>query len=184
MRMTEQDLLRALQDNTAERCVGISAVRGQPAGTLSACRNFFRGVRLSQVPCVERTALDRWLNQQTSRLRNRLPNTRKPWGIARKTLNLFLRDVVENKRLADVYRLTRIHNWLEVPMDGVVARRLRADARPGALPVWPGLSRLNWRTHALYQKAAAQTAEQYGVDRVDLDLVFWTDGRRQNERTT
>ena len=103
------------------------------------------------------------INLHTGRIQRTLPGSRKPWGVARKTLNLFLRSCFYNYYLRKAYGLAEVGRWLEVPLDSVVARELKQDARRGALPRWQrrgalprwqGLGRLNREDSEKFQEYA------------------------------
>ena len=44
------------------------------------------------------------------------------WGAARKAVNLFLRDALCNRYLAEEFNLKKAEAWMEIPLDSAVAR--------------------------------------------------------------
>jgi hypothetical protein len=132
---------------------------------------------LRRVPHSNERNYARWLDRQTEALAAAFPSRSKRWGVARKVLNIFLRDVLYNAYLCRTHRFSTLEAWLEVPLDGVVARELKRLAGRGALPPWPGLKRLTPRDHATYQQFALSLARKRRVTRVHLDIYLWADNR-------
>ncbi|MFO8012588.1 MAG: hypothetical protein R6X20_04690 [Phycisphaerae bacterium] len=182
-RISKAALAAMVQQYEAVSAVGTSAVRGQPRGTADAVRTFLgETMTLSDVPRRNRALFDKWLNNQTRRIQRRLPNPDRPWGIARKTLNLFLRSCFYNRLLCERYGLEKVGPWLEVPLDSVVAKGLRRHARkhdkPKALPKWLGLGGLTPAASRAFQEYALEYADSLGLPaRVFLDNYLWLRGR-------
>ena len=173
-----QEFLRLIQEFTAVEAVGTSAVRGQPAGTLKAVQKYCSRLRLDRLADMDGDEYARWLNVRTRVLRRRLPSRRKPWGIARKALNLFMRSCLYNTYLSREFHLVRIQRWMEIPLDGAVARGLRKHAGRGELPPWPSLKRLGPDDSAQFQDFATQYARELGLPaRVFLDNYLWLRNR-------
>jgi len=182
--ISKKKLLSLIQQFTAVDSVGSSAVRGQPEGTVLAIREYLGRMDLGRLPRRDRWDFARWLDLHTGRIQRQLPNHLKPWGIARKALNLFLRSCFYNHELRKAYGMTRASQWLEVPLDGVVARELRRDARKQkvVLPRWKGLEGLTpgdsekYQTHARDYAAACELPAP-----VFLDNYLWLLGRGSGE---
>jgi hypothetical protein len=102
-----------------------------------------------------------------------LPRRGRSWGVARKLLNIFLRDALYTSYLAETCGLRRSERWLEVPLDSITAKRILDASRTGELPAWPGVRRLTPRTSELFQAAAARLAGPYGVSSVHMDTFWW-----------
>ena len=118
----------------------------------------------------------KWLNGQTNRLRHKLPSSGKPWGIARKAINLFLRSCAYNHHLRQAYGLAALEPLLEIPLDGVVAKALKRDAERGVLPPWPGLKHLDAKTSRRFQKYAVVMAKEMKLPAlVFLDNILYID---------
>ena len=66
------------------------------------------------------------LNSATTRLRAVLPEDARHWGLARKGLNIFLRDCLYTVYLRERYRLDRAEPFFEVPLDSISAGCIRA----------------------------------------------------------
>jgi hypothetical protein len=99
-----------------------------------------------------------------------------------KDLNLFFRDVVYNKYLADLLNmptdykenLKTLRN-LEVPLDRDVATGLNKTFDD--LPKWTTIKDLNEKQSKLFQDRALTYADNKGIARIHLDLEFWRSGR-------
>lgn len=84
--------------------------------------------------------ISKWLDKKTNEF---VYDYEMKWGAGRKALNLFLRDCLYNRYLSAEHGLDCIQKWVEIPLDSIVADRLKKDAgRRGRLPVWNGLSNL------------------------------------------
>jgi hypothetical protein len=105
------------------------------------------------------------------------PSRSSRWAAARKVINIFLRDVLHNQYLVRAYRLSPVEPWLEAPLDGVVAARLKKRAPRGALPRWRGLKRATSGECRCFQQFAQETAGKIGVERVHLDVYLWLDDK-------
>ena len=112
------------------------------------------------------------LNSATTRLRAVLPEDARRWGLARKGLNIFLRDCLYTVYLRERYRLDRAEPFFEVPLDSISAGCIRALDNDG-LPRWRGVRALDYRTSKCYQDAATQIAASEGIPPVHLDAICW-----------
>jgi len=180
------DLHRNIKHFIAMAAVGAGTVRGQRAGVQPAIREYLnKHVDLRRVP-KKRGEFRQWLNRRTRGVLCALKGKarERPWGLARKVVNLFLRDCLYNHYLRHKYRLARMETWLEVPLDSVVARELRKLAKEtgwGPLPMWPGLKGrkdrkgLTPEVNARFQDFASWYArKKVGVSaRVFLDNYLW-----------
>jgi hypothetical protein len=111
------------------------------------------------------------LDRTTRRLLQRLPRRAQHWGLARKGLNIFLRDCLYTAYLRERYGLHRAEASFELPLDSITAKRLR-EADPD-LPRWPGVRGLDPNTSRVYQQAATTVADWEGSARIHLDAVWW-----------
>jgi hypothetical protein len=177
-------LLEVLSNRVAEGAAGPSTLRGRGReGFVEEARTFLKQLRLSQYsgaasPRRFRAILDHdthklFLTFQEIK-RNNLGTPcgeNEEWGAARKTLNLFLRDVLYNRYLCQHFQFQAIEDWLEVPLDSYVAKGLRKCAPK--LPSWAGLVRLTHEDSDRYQDKAASMASDCGFAPVHLDVLFW-----------
>jgi hypothetical protein len=109
----------------------------------------------------------------TERLKRKFPPKAQNWGVARKTVNLFLRDCTYDHHLRAYYGLAVIEPWLEVPLDSYVANTLGKHKRYELPSRWPGVKYLTPEESARYQDVAQRLADHKGIYRVDLDLYWW-----------
>ena len=171
--MRPKNFISTVQHKVAVTAVGPSAVRGQRKGVLKTCQGFLASMSLARVPKASETRFRRWLNRQTEALLDQLPANGRPWGVARKAINLFLRDALYNQYLNRKFKISRIEEWLEIPLDSVVARGLRSAAGRGVLPKWTGLKHLSPDVSDEFQAFAARHAHTLGIQRVHLDMYLW-----------
>jgi hypothetical protein len=159
-----------MQKKVAVSAVGASAVRGQPRGTIVAVRSFLARLALQTIPTQPPETFGPWLDRQTD-------DMNIPWGVARKCLNLFLRDAFYSRYLHNEYGLLTLEQWLEVPLDGVVGRFLIRKQKGTRLASWPGLKHLQVEESLIFQEVATEIAQANGIARVHLDIFAWTDNR-------
>lgn len=114
------------------------------------------------------------LDRETLRLQSVLPKTARHWGMARKLLNIFLRDCFYTGSLNSAYRLSQIEDHLEIPLDSITAKALKQAAGRGRLPRWPGVKHLTPEVSDAFQAAGHVEARRQGISRVHLDAVWWS----------
>ena len=175
--MRPQSFIPTVQQMVAVTAVGPSALRGQGKGVLKASQEFLAAVSLARIPKSSATRLRQWLDRQTESLLDQLPINGRPWGAARKAINLFLRDTLYNQYLSRRFGVGMIEPWLEVPLDSAVARGLKARAGRGTLPHWPGLKNLVPVVSEEFQRFASDYARTVGIARVHLDMYLWLENR-------
>ncbi|PRY87073.1 hypothetical protein [Mongoliibacter ruber] len=183
--MDKKEFLRQIQRRVAQTAVGPSAIRNQGASGL---------VEISRTYFEKTIDLKEFRNKLTSRnyilflddlsndLKSKFPKGGQNWGAARKGLNLFFRDVVYNKYLADHLEIpTDLKDnfdtirQLEVPLDRDVATSLTRIYDD--LPKWTTIKELNSRLSKIYQDKALLHSDRKGIARIHLDLVFWRSGK-------
>jgi len=175
--MKPRDFFTTLQRKVAVAAVGPSALRGQGKGVLHAAQDFLAGLSLGRIPKSDSRRFEAWLDRQTERLLDALSLKSRPWGAARKAINLFLRDTLYNRYLCNHFRLSAIESWLEVPLDSAVATGLKRDGQRAELPPWPGLKRLTKPVSDRFQVFARGLAKRKGLERVHLDMYLWLENR-------
>lgn len=175
--MKPGDFIEMMQRRTGITSVGPSALRGQGKGVLKAVQSYLGSIDLAAITAKSAEQYAQWLDRHTEALLDKLPVRNRPWGAARKALNLFMRDVLYNRYLSNHYRIRRIEKWMEVPLDSAVARGLKKHAGRGKLPPWPGLKRLTADCSRRYQEFAEAYALQRGISRVHLDVYLWPENR-------
>jgi len=175
--MQRADFIETVQRKVAVSAIVPSAMRGQGKGMVASAQGFLASLPLTRIPASHAGRFRDWLDHQTETLVKRLPTTPRRWGAARKALNLFLRDSLYNQYLSQNFGLSRVEPWLEIPLDGAVARGLKAAAGRGVLPAWPGVKHLTCDISDEYQRFASERARSLGLDRVHLDIYLWLQNR-------
>jgi hypothetical protein len=176
--MTDDQFLRTIQGRVARVAIGASTVRGRGnKGTVKACRSFLRRLDLSRFGSKDGAAFGLALNRSTKALQAKLPRSAQRWGIARKALNIFLRDAFYTTYLDAAFHLRQAESLFEIPLDSITATTLKRVVGKGALPRWPGVKRLTPSLSAIFQKAAAVEAGKLGIARVHLDAIWWSADR-------
>jgi hypothetical protein len=178
-RMNKDDQFhRDMQRYIAVTTIGPSTLRNQKArGVIEAAQKYLAGVELTAFIARNEDDFLESLKIQTEQLRTALPLGAQNWGAARKALNLFLRDVCYNRFLCERYDLARSEDWMEIPLDGLVARSLKRKAGRGKLPPWPGLIELTAEISRCFQAFAKDHAVSKGISRIHLDMRLWTEER-------
>ena len=168
------NLIDRLQVRTAMLAIGRSTLRSQGApGMVAEARRFLRKLDLNIFSVVESAQFMAVLDSQTKLLARQFPDGgRGNWGAARKSLNIFLRDVIYCRPLCEHYKLAILEPWLEVPLDSNVHKGLLSDAT-GTVASWPGVKALTPKVSNLLQETASTVATSLGVARVHLDVRYW-----------
>jgi len=135
-------------------------------------RDFLRVLDLGQFAVSNPERFRDRLDGATDLLLAELRTYSGSWGVARKALNLFLRDSLYNVYLQKRFKLHRAERCFEVPLDGVVAKKLRTRFHR-ALPAWRGVKYLDPDLSSAYQDFATEWARPLDISRVHLDIYFW-----------
>jgi hypothetical protein len=175
--MKPKDFIITLQRKVAFSAVGPSALRGQGKGVLRASQDFLTRMSLLRVSKSSIKRFRLWLDLQTELLLDSLPIKNRPWGAARKAINLFLRDSLYNQYLCKQFNFQSIETWLEIPLDSAVAKGLKSRPNGNKLPRWPGLKNLTRKVSEDFQAFASEQANLKGIARVHLDMYLWLANR-------
>jgi len=175
--MRPDDFIPTVQRKVAVTSVGPSALRRQGKGVLRASHDFLASVSLASLSGLSEARFRAWLDRHTESLLGQLPCSGRPWGTARKAINLFLRDSLYNQYLNRRFEIEKIERWLEIPLDSAVAKGLKARAGRGGLPQWPGLKNLEPVVSDSFQAFASSLAHAIGIKRVHLDMYLWLENR-------
>jgi hypothetical protein len=171
-------LQHAAHSRVARLAIGASTVRGKKSkGVIPNSRRFLRSIRLQSFGVSDGAAFRRVLDRTTHRLARKLPKHSRQWGLARKVLNIFLRDCLYNFYLRRAHSLHLAERFLELPLDSITARQVRQDTRRKKPAAWPGVRRLPKTLSDEYQNAAQEIARKMGMARVHLDALWWSVGR-------
>jgi len=175
--MRRTQFIAIVQSRVARVAVGASAARGRGhAGTVRAARVFFRQLDLRQFG-VPPNRFRRALDAATAQLVPKLPKAARRWGIARKLLNIFLRDCLYSTYLSGHFRLANPEAAYEVPLDSITAHQLKVAAGRGGLPPWPGVKYVTPELSARFQEVASVEAAKLGIPRIHLDAYWWSAAR-------
>ncbi len=161
------DLVRILRQGAAVSAVRDSALRGRGEVAAVACR-FCAALDLGQFAERRGGSFLSRLDASTERLRQALPSGGRSWGAARNVIDLFLREAFYNRYICTQFRLERAEEWLELPLDSNLARRLRSAFPECRLPPWRSPTSLTPAVNSSYQGVAAEIADNKGIARVHL----------------
>ena len=176
--LQNKQFLEAIQTRTARIAASASATRGQRTpGLAAAAREYFETLPLDQFGVVRSRLFKKRLDHATLELIRAIPKNGRSWGLARKLLNIFLRDAFYTTYLRDAYRLDLAEHNYELPLDSITAKRLRAETSEGAIPPWCGVKYLTPEASDVLQAAAAAIAASRGIARIHFDAYWW--GSRQ-----
>jgi hypothetical protein len=180
----EQTLLslpQAIQRHVALVSISATTVRGKGnRGAVAAARGFLAVLPLRSFGVSNEVRFQEALDAATRNLLRNLPKGARSWGLARKSLNIFLRDAFYNGLLASTYGLASSAPFYEIPLDGIVAHELRRRAGRGRLPTWLGVKRLTPTMSETYQTFALEHSRKLNIERVYLDTYLWVEGRERN----
>lgn len=174
MVQAKREFLANLQRFTASAVITPSALRKVgAAGALHCAQDFLSALSLRDLARLNGERYLAWLDDQTERLRTRLPKGAQKWGAARKAVNIFMRTAVYTSPLAEEYHLAPLLPFLEVPLDKDVASALRVTAEGADLPAWKSIVSLTPERSQMYQRVASCVARRMHVHRADLDVYYW-----------
>jgi hypothetical protein len=173
--LSRSDFHALVQNRLAQIAVGASTARNMgPKGTVDGAREFLAALPIDEFSTTSEALFKLALDQRTAELQCALPREFERggrWGVARKFLNLFLRDAFYTTYTRERFRLKQIEGFLEVPLDSHVANWLRR--RNSALPRWVSVVSLTPEQNSIFQEYAAELARGTGKARVHLDLQAW-----------
>lgn len=168
------ELIDRLQVRTAMLAIGRSTLRSQGApGMVVAARRFLRNLDLNLLSVNTSEHFMEVLDIQTNLLASQFPGKGQGnWGAARKSLNIFMRDVYYCHPLCEHFKLAVLEPWLEVPLDSHVHNGLLSDAT-NKINSWPGVKALTPEISNQLQNTASAIAKSLGVARIHLDVRYW-----------
>jgi hypothetical protein len=165
-----RELITWMQKRAANSAVGASTIRGMaPAGTAKVIKDYLRGIDVKSVKARTESGFMKNLDSVTDGLIKVLPHGSKHWGMARKCVNIFLRNCLYNRYLCSHYKLEPLEEWLEIPLDSHVGKGLITHSKINSLPKWEKVIALTREQSAQYQQAARELAKKKRVCRVHLD---------------
>jgi hypothetical protein len=170
-----------MQEFISITVIGPSALRNQGAKeVIKIARKFLAKIKLSLFNTNSENDYLRVLDNETEKLTNNFPNNAQNWGAARKALNLFLREIFNNKFLGR--RLNIREEWMEIPLDNLIAKKLKKQDKLGKLPAWRGIKRLKPKDSIIFQEFAKDWASEENTTRVRLDMRLWMSEREPPAR--
>jgi hypothetical protein len=168
--LMDQELIGWMQKRAANGAVGPSTIRGMaPAGTATTIRDYLRSVNIESFRAKSEGKFVKKLDAITEGLLAILPADAKHWGMARKCVNIFLRNCLYNRYLCSYYKLECMEEWLEIPLDSHVGKGLIRYVQNSELPTWGKVISLSREHSDQYQQAALSLAKEKGVARIHLD---------------
>ena len=159
--------MRLFQANVS---ITAGTTRGQvKPGKLAAIRASLADLDLQSFSVLAEDCFQEALDQSTKDLVSK----EVPWGTARKTLNIFLRDAYYNFYLRPLFSPNLPNeSWFEVPLDSRVGLKLSSYDR--TLKKWETIKDLASNDHHQYQQTARCYAQKiHKVARVHLDIYLW-----------
>jgi hypothetical protein len=154
--------------------IGASTVRGlRTKGVVDAGRTALKQVDLRRYGTTTETYFGKVLDNDSEIVLAALPKGAQFWGVARKILNIFLRNALYNIYLNQHYNLNKHENSYEIPLDSLSAT--------GIINGTVNLSKLNWvgvkyvtpDINHVFQILAKEIANERNTHRVHLDAYFW-----------
>lgn len=192
----KSNIIDKIQERVANACIGNSTLRNQGAkGVAEKTRKFLKDINLNKFSKIKNSkGFNNKLNTLTSQLKNKLPKDAKNWGTARKALNVFLLEVTFNIKLSKKYKLEKIIDFLEVPLDSYVYNGLKKEFESKKIktylkkfPSRPGIKNLKKPVSDKLQRFALEVAKhkqkklQEKFPRAYLDLFYWKRGKSKND---
>ena len=176
------EFLSIIQSRVARIAVGPSTVRGKGhAGVSKAARSHLKSIDLSQFRTKSAEKFKTSLDKATEDLRCALPKGTQKWGLARKVINIFLRDCAYTTYLSKEYDLLLAEEFYEIPLDSITATELKRSAGHGRLRPWPGVKHVTPQLSSEFQNAALLESKRRGIARLHLDAYWWAFSRDENE---
>jgi hypothetical protein len=173
------DILQALQAHAARAAITPSSMRGAGSrGVVAAGQKHLADLALARFGIAHVTRFRRELDTATHDLMLALPKGARHWGLARKGLNIFLRECLYTVYLREEYSLDKAEYFYEIPLDSITGAALHRESN-GALPRWKTVRGLSPELNAEFQRVASALAKSRKVARVHLDAVWW--GQRSRE---
>ena len=117
--MTEFNFQKTMQEFVATSAIGVSALRNQGKGAHQAVRTALASMHLSPVKDMGQAEYRKWLDGATNWLLTQWPGTGRPWGAARKSVNLFMRDALYNQYLNAEHDIGHVENWPDAKVNEI-----------------------------------------------------------------
>ena len=142
------------------------------SGVVAAAREYLKRLTLTDFGTGDATGFRDSLDSATNELTVALPKQSRHWGLARKGLNIFLRDCLYTVYLRDAFSLQLAEAFFEVPLDSISGKSLFEQSF-GRLPRWKTVRGLTPSLSDKYQLEASRLASVRKTPRVHLDAIWW-----------
>jgi hypothetical protein len=168
-----RQFLLALRARAARIAITASSMRGPGCGeAIATLRPYVASLDLRPFGTSSTAGFAKALDLVTNTALERMPASCRSWGLARKGLNIYLRECLYTHYLREAYYLHLSEGNFELPMDSLTARKLRAAGNDAA-PRWCSVRELDSTENAVFQQLAAQEGSQRGMARIHLDAFWW-----------
>ena len=157
------------KNRIANISVGASSLRNQGRkGLVEKTRKCLKKINLSK---FNKYNFKKLLKIETKKM---MKNAELKFGSARKSLNLFLLQCSLDRCLSYYYKLNKILDQMELPLDSYTIKHLKNEAKnKHKLPKWDGIIHLKEENNVIFQEFAKVLAEDKKIPRVYLDLIYW-----------
>lgn len=179
-KISKSHKIRLIQTRVANVSIGSSTLRNQGAsGVAKIARTYLAEIDMGQFDGIDCNKFNTLLQKHTKFLKDKFPKGARNWGTARKALNVFFYEACRDVSLSKKYNLIKLIPFLEVPLDSKVSQGLRkaereeTNMKKSNLPKWPGIAKLKKKDSHQYQEFASKYANSIGLERIELDLIFW-----------
>lgn len=173
--MEKEKFLAYMQQQVAYQALEPKSLDFQQEGTvLQDLRTFTSSMDLDGFATEDPDEFHNQLEGKTEELEDYMSAERKNWGTARTAINLMLNHALYNRYLSQSYDLYLAEHNFEYPLNKTNVEGLRRHEEGSKLPEWSGLTVLKHEHSQIYQKYAAELAENMGVSRIHLSLFIWT----------
>jgi hypothetical protein len=172
MNITEKNILSRIHIRLALVNIGGNTLRSYPEGTKEKIRIFLcEEIKPSEVKKALQNEQDYlcYIKFKTDLLTIVVQN----WGISRKAINMFLRDMIYNKEYSDYLFSKNEENrklavtFMHPPIDSMVVKELQKINNK--LPGWTNYNALQ----TSYEKYIEHLKNQSPLDLLNSDLIYW-----------
>ena len=174
--MDSLEQLKLIQKRVVNAAIGPSTLRNQGAPVTGTAKEFLSNLDLNELKNIDSSdEFGVFLNNKTTKLKNKFSDGAKNFGTARKAINVFIEEAFYNKFLSTYYGLDSLVSYLEIPLDSGVATGLKKDAADRGIKLSNGVTikNLTEEINKEYQKFASELAKEKNIARIYLDLVYW-----------
>src|SRR5207248_4596670 len=167
-----EEVLAALQFHIARASLGPSSMRGAGStGVVGSGLTFLGDLDLGRFSTSNERRFQMELDRATDGLLRAFPRGARHWGLARKGLNIFLRECLYTVYVRDAHNLAVAEELFEIPLDSLTGQALY-EASKRSLPRWRTVRGLERSVRDGYQQVAGQVAYKRRDGRGDV-LTVW-----------